>query len=386
MNDHDYFAVVCQYPSTTGLIHDLKAYVEQAHASQAAFIVCADLLALTLLVPPGEFGADIVAGSTQRFGMPMGAGGPHAAYGLPRRVQALATGPLGRRQQGRRKAPRLPPGAADARAAHPPREGHQQHLHGPGAAGRGGQHVRRLSRAPGPDAHRRARGQLCRHPSDGLQRQGLKVVTPAAFDTITVECDAAAVLARALAGGANLRKLSDTHVAVALDETTTRADIEALWAGLRPATRAQVRGLRGRHRVAHPAGPASHQPFLTHPVFNTHHSETEMLRYLRSLADKDLALDRSMIPLGSCTMKLNATAEMIPITWPEFANLHPFAPHDQLAGYHALNAQLCQWLSECTGYAGISLQPNAGSQGEYAGLLAIKAWHESRGEARATSA
>ena len=383
MNDHDYFAVVCQYPSTTGLIHDLKAYVEQAHASQAAFIVCADLLALTLLVPPGEFGADIVAGSTQRFGMPMGAGGPHAAYlacrdefkrSLPGRLVGVSKDAQGapayrlalqtREQHSRREkatsnictAQVLPAVVASMYAVY----------HGPQGLTRIAERV----------------ASFAAILADGLQRQGLKVVTPAAFDTITVECDAAAVLARALAGGANLRKLSDTHVAVALDETTTRADIEALWGWFAPGHTLQIADYAAGIESLIPPALRRTSPFLIHPVFNTHHSETEMLRYLRSLADKDLALDRSMIPLGSCTMKLNATAEMIPITWPEFANLHPFAPHDQLAGYHALNAQLCQWLSECTGYAGISLQPNAGSQGEYAGLLAIKAWHESRGEAR----
>ncbi len=383
MNDHDYFAVVCQYPSTTGLIHDLKAYVEQAHASQAAFIVCADLLALTLLVPPGEFGADIVAGSTQRFGMPMGAGGPHAAY-------------LACRDEFKRSLPgRLVGVSKDAQGAPAYRLALQTRE----------QHIRREKATSnictaqvlpavvasmyavyhGPQGLTRIAERVASFAAilaDGLQRQGLKVVTPAAFDTITVECDAAAVLARALAGGANLRKLSDTHLAVALDETTTRADIEALWGWFAPGHALQVSNYVAGIESLIPPALRRTSPFLTHPVFNTHHSETEMLRYLRSLADKDLALDRSMIPLGSCTMKLNATAEMIPITWPEFANLHPFAPHDQLAGYHALNEQLCQWLSECTGYAGISLQPNAGSQGEYAGLLAIKAWHESRGEAR----
>ena len=187
-------------------------------------------------------------------------------------------------------------------------------------------------------------------------------LTPKVFDTLLVECEPGQVMAKAVAAQANLRKLSDKHVGIALDETTSRADIEAIW-----------------HWFA-PDGAT----VPTHPVFNTHHSETEMLRYIRSLSDKDLALDRSMIPLGSCTMKLNATAEMIPITWPEFAGVHPFAPQDQLAGYTELDQLLQSWLTECTGYAGISLQPNAGSQGEYAGLLAIKAWHESRGDAQRT--
>jgi glycine dehydrogenase len=189
-----------------------------------------------------------------------------------------------------------------------------------------------------------------------------------------------------VAAQANLRKHGDQHVGVSLDETTSRADIEALWSWFAPAGAAvpTVAEFAAGVESLIPAALRRTSAFMTHPVFNTHHSETEMLRYIRSLSDKDLALDRSMIPLGSCTMKLNATAEMIPITWPEFANLHPFAPQDQLAGYTELDQLLQQWLTQCTGYAGISLQPNAGSQGEYAGLLAIKAWHESRGDHQRT--
>jgi glycine dehydrogenase len=221
--------------------------------------------------------------------------------------------------------------------------------------------------------------------AQGLQELGHKVVTLHAFDTLTIETGAAtdSILQRALAAGANLRKVSATHLGVALDETTTRDDLGALWSWF--AQPGQTLPDITRHEKGIdsliPEGLRRTSAFLTHPVFNSHHSETEMLRYLRSLADKDLALDRSMIPLGSCTMKLNATSEMIPVTWPEFAQLHPFAPQDQLAGLWALNDQLCAWLSQATGYAGVSLQPNAGSQGEYAGLLVIQAWHASRGEA-----
>jgi glycine dehydrogenase len=206
-----------------------------------------------------------------------------------------------------------------------------------------------------------------------------------AFDTISLKTDAETpdLLAKALAAGMNLRRAWDDYLIIALDETTTRADIEALWTVFAKPGQTLPSFSAHENGVAPliPAGLLRTSPFLTHPVFNTHHSETEMLRYLRGLADKDLALDRTMIPLGSCTMKLNATSEMIPITWPEFAHVHPFAPRDQLKGYELLNEQLCDWLCQATGYAGVSLQPNAGSQGEYAGLLVIKAWNESRGQA-----
>ncbi len=383
MAEHDYFAVVCQYPSTTGLIHDLKAFTEQAHAKQDAFIVCADLLALTLLTPPGEFGADIVVGNTQRFGMPMGAGGPHAAFlackdefkrSMPGRLVGVSKDAQGhpayrlalqtREQHIRREkatsnictAQVLPAVVASMYAVY----------HGP-------QGLKRI-------AERVASYTAILHA--GLTRMGLKVVTPQVFDTLLVECDAAAVMGKALAAQANLRKLSDKHVGVSLDETTSRADIEALWSWFAPAGASlpTVAEFAAGVESLIPAHLRRTSAYLTHPVFNTHHSETEMLRYIRSLSDKDLALDRSMIPLGSCTMKLNATAEMIPITWPEFAHVHPFAPQDQLAGYAELDQLLQQWLCQATGYAGISLQPNAGSQGEYAGLLVIKAWQEARGQ------
>jgi glycine dehydrogenase len=385
MDEHDYFAVIAQYPSTTGLIHDLGPYVEQAHAKQAAFIVAADLLALTLLKPPGEFGADIVVGNTQRFGVPMGNGGPHAAYlacrddykrSMPGRLVGVSVDAQGQ------PAYRL---ALQTREQHIRREKATSNIctaqvllavmasmyavyHGPAGLKRIAQRVASYTAAL----------------ADGLTQLGLKVVTPAAFDTITVEIGARSdeVMAAALAAGANLRRISATHIAVALDETTTRSDIEALWSWFAPAG-ATPPSLAAYDKGIEPLIPPALRrtsTFLTHPVFNTHHSETEMLRYLRGLADKDLALDRTMIPLGSCTMKLNATSEMIPITWPEFAHIHPYAPAEQRAGYAELDAQLRDMLCQATGYAGISLQPNAGSQGEYAGLLAIQAWHASRGD------
>ncbi|MDR7271959.1 glycine dehydrogenase [Pelomonas saccharophila] len=387
MAENDYFAVVCQYPSTTGLIHDLKAFADQAHAKQAAFIVCTDLLALTLLVSPGEFGADIVAGNSQRFGMPMGAGGPHAAFlackdefkrSMPGRLVGVSKDAQGhpamrlalqtREQHIRREkatsnictAQVLPAVVASMYAVY----------HGP-------QGLKRI-------AERVASYTAILHA--GLTRMGVKVVTPHVFDTLLVECEPGLVMAKAVAAQANLRKISDKHVGIALDETTSRADVEAIWSWFAPAgaTLPTVAEFAAGVESLIPANLRRSSAYLTHPVFNTHHSETEVLRYIRSLSDKDLALDRSMIPLGSCTMKLNATAEMIPITWPEFAGVHPFAPQDQLAGYTELDTLLQNWLTECTGYAGISLQPNAGSQGEYAGLLAIKAWHESRGDKQRT--
>lgn len=387
MAEHDYFAVLAQYPATDGRIHDLKGVVAQAHAKQAAFIVAADLLALTLLVPPGEFDADIVVGNTQRFGMPMGAGGPHAAF-------------LACRDEYKRSMPgRLVGVSVDAHGAPAYRLALQTRE----------QHIRREKATSnictaqvlpavvasmyavyhGPQGLRRIAQRVAAYTAilaRGLGELGLKVSTTEAFDTITVETGARTdeILGRALQGGANLRRLSATQLGVALDETTTRADLAALWSWFAPAgaTLPEVAASESGIEPLIPRALRRTSEFLTHPVFQRCHSETEMLRYLRTLADKDLALDRTMIPLGSCTMKLNATSEMIPITWPEFAHVHPFAPADQLAGYAELDRQLRGWLAQATGYAGISLQPNAGSQGEYAGLLAIRAWHASRGDTR----
>ncbi|HZF84257.1 MAG TPA: aminomethyl-transferring glycine dehydrogenase [Burkholderiaceae bacterium] len=382
----DFFGVLAQYPGTTGQVHDLRPLVGVAHEKGAAFCVAADLLALTLLTPPGEWDADIVCGSTQRFGMPMGAGGPHAAYlacrdafkrSLPGRLVGVSVDAHGapayrlalqtREQHIRREkatsnictAQVLPAVVASMYAVY----------HGPLGLTRIAQRVALLTAV------------LAR----GLEQMGRELVHDTAFDSITVRTgeDTPAILARATSAGINLRCRLQQHLGISLDETHTRTDIEALWALFVPAGTPMPRfeQLAADTAPRLPAELRRTSAFLTHPVFNTHRSETAMLRYIRSLSDKDLALDRSMIPLGSCTMKLNATSEMIPITWPEFANVHPFAPAEQLAGYRQLDEQLRAWLCEATGYAGISLQPNAGSQGEYAGLLAIQAWHASRGEA-----
>ena len=383
--DGDYFAALAQYPATTGRIDDLRADVDKAHAQQAAFIAAADLLALTLLTPPGEWGADIVVGTTQRFGMPMGAGGPHAAYmacrdefkrSLPGRLVGVSVDAHGhpayrlalqtREQHIRREkatsnictAQVLPAVIASMYAVY----------HGPEGLARIAQRVAAFTAIL----------------AQGLQQLGAPVQAQAAFDTLLLRTAGAtkAIAARAVSMGVNLRIRSETELCITLDETTTRDDIQLLWRIFAqdgqplPTFEAFENGVE----PLIPAHLRRSSAYLTHPVFNTHHSETGMLRYIRQLSDKDLALDRTMIPLGSCTMKLNATSEMIPITWPEFAHIHPFAPADQLQGYQALDEQLRAWLCQATGYAGISLQPNAGSQGEYAGLLAIKAYHAAQGQ------
>lgn len=381
----DYFAVIACYPSTSGRIDDLRADVEKAHAKQAAFICTSDLLALTLLTPPGEFGADIVVGSTQRFGMPMGAGGPHAAFmacrdefkrSLPGRLVGVSIDSHGnpayrlalqtREQHIRREkatsnictAQVLPAVIASMYAVY----------HGPQGLKRIAQRVASYTAIL----------------AKGLAQLGHAPREQAVFDTLSLHTGEAteSIAARARSMQANLRVYYKDYILISLDETTTRADVELVWKIFAKSDQA-LPTFDAFEKGIEPLIPQELRrtsDFLTHPVFNTHHSETGMLRYIRGLSDKDLALDRSMIPLGSCTMKLNATSEMIPITWPEFAHVHPFAPRDQLQGYAELDEQLRAWLCQATGYAGISLQPNAGSQGEYAGLLAIKAFHESKGQ------
>ncbi|MGE5330485.1 MAG: aminomethyl-transferring glycine dehydrogenase [Nitrospirota bacterium] len=382
----DYFAVLAQYPATSGRIDDLRADVEKAHGKQAAFIAAADLLALTLITPPGEWGADIVVGTTQRFGMPMGAGGPHAAYmacrdefkrSMPGRLVGVSVDAHGK------PAYRL---ALQTREQHIRREKATSNIctaqvlpaviasmyavyHGPQGLQRIAQRVASYTAIL----------------TKGLEQLGAPVRAQATFDTVSLKTDGAtkSIAARAVQMGANLRIYFENYLCISLDETTTREDIALLWKIFAKDGQA-LPTFDSFEKGVEPLIPAELRrtsSYLTHPVFNTHHSETAMLRYIRQLSDKDLALDRTMIPLGSCTMKLNATSEMIPITWPEFANVHPFAPTDQLEGYRVLDEQLRAWLCQATGYAGVSLQPNAGSQGEYAGLLAIKAWHAAQGNA-----
>ncbi|WP_431286061.1 aminomethyl-transferring glycine dehydrogenase [Roseateles chitinivorans] len=381
------FGALVQYPGVTGVVRPLQAIADAVHAQGGLLVAAADLLALTLIASPGEQGADIAVGTTQRFGMPMGAGGPHAAYmacrdefkrSLPGRLVGVSVDSHGkpayrlslqtREQHIRREkatsnictAQVLPAVVASMYAVY----------HGP-------QGLKRIAQRVAAYAAVLAQG---------LKALGLTLVHETSFDTLHVKTGAhtGPVLAAAVAAGMNLRRASEDSISLTLDETTTRADVQALltvFAEGKPVADAFANASAASPTTLIPAAQSRTSAYLTHPIFNIHHSETEMLRYIRLLSDKDLALDRSMIPLGSCTMKLNATSEMIPITWPEFAQVHPFAPQSQLQGYAQLDQQLTAWLCQATGYAGVSLQPNAGSQGEYAGLLIIKAWHESRGDA-----
>ncbi len=386
----DYFAALNQYPGSSGWLADWQLSTDLIHSKGAAFILAADLLALVLLKTPGEMGADIVVGTTQRFGMPMGAGGPHAAY-------------LACRDEYKRSMPgRLVGVSVDAHGQPAYRLALQTRE----------QHIRREKATSnictaqvlpavvasmyavyhGPEGLKRIAQRVASYTAvlaEGLKQLGASLLHGTAFDTLTVDCGSAAsadaVHTKAIAKEINLRRYTGVRagfVGITLDETTTREDIAKLWA-LFAQDGAKLPSFEAFEKGIAPLIPESLRrtsTFLTHPVFNRYHSETGMLRYIRQLSDKDLALDRTMIPLGSCTMKLNATSEMIPITWPEFALPHPFAPADQLQGYAELDAQLRDWLCQATGYAGISLQPNAGSQGEYAGLLVIQAYHRARGE------
>jgi glycine dehydrogenase len=371
------FGAHLQYPGASGALRDHAELVALVHARGGLVTVAADLLALTLLRPPGEAGADIAVGTSQRFGVPMGFGGPHAGYiavraGLERMVPGRLVG-----------VSRDASGAPAYRLALQTRE----------------QHIRREKATSnictaqvllavmagmyavyhGPDGLRRIAARtaaMAARLADGLRAGGVELAHDAFFDTVTavVPGRAAAVVAAAAAGGVNLRPVDADRVAAACDETTELAHLRIVWDafGVGQPGAAPVDGIPDRLRRG--------SGFLDHPVFHRHRSETAMLRYLRRLADADYALDRGMIPLGSCTMKLNATTEMEPVTWPEFADLHPYAPAEQTRGYAALIDQLQRWLAEVTGYDAVSVQPNAGSQGELAGLLAIRAYHRDRGE------
>jgi glycine dehydrogenase len=376
----DSFGVLLQYPNTFGRINDYKALADATHARGGVVCVATDLLALTLIAAPGSWGADIVVGNTQRFGVPYGFGGPHAAYlacrdaykrSMPGRLIGVSVDTEGK------PAYRL---TLQTREQHIRREKATSNIctaqvllavmasmyavyHGP-------EGLVRIARR----THR-----LAAILAVALRKAGVAVGDDF-FDTLHITgVDAKAIHAKAAAAGINLRAIDASSVGISLDETTTRADVVAL-AGVFGASLGDIDALDAEVHDALPKALLRDVDFLQHPVFNTHHSEHELLRYLRGLADKDLALDRTMIPLGSCTMKLNATAEMIPVTWPEFANIHPLAPADQAQGYKQLIDELEAMLVECTGYDAVSLQPNSGAQGEYAGLLAIRAYHRSRGE------
>ena len=373
------YGVLLQYPDTFGHVGDYKALADAVHARGGLVAVATDLLALTLIAAPGEWGADIVVGNSQRFGVPFGFGGPHAAFmacrdaykrSMPGRLIGVSVDAQGN------AAYRL---TLQTREQHIRREKATSNIctaqvllavmasmyavyHGPDG-------LTRIARR----THR-----LAAILANALRAAGVNVGEDF-FDTLHVkDIDAKAIHAKAAAARINLRAIDSEAVGISLDETTTRDDIVAL--GQLFGAQVDVDALDASTADALPAGLVRTSAFLTHPVFNTHHSEHELLRYLRSLADKDLAMDRTMIPLGSCTMKLNATAEMIPVTWPEFANIHPLAPADQATGYKELIESLEAMLVECTGYDAVSLQPNSGAQGEYAGLLAIRAYHRSRGD------
>ena len=380
--DQPVFGVLVQYPDARGAVRDFAALAAAAHEVGALVSAATDLLALTLLTPPGEWGADIAVGSAQRFGVPMMFGGPHAGFmsvrkglerTLPGRLVGVSVDAAGY------PAYRL---ALQTREQHIRREKATSNIctaqvllaviasmyavyHGPAGL-----------KAIAERVHDRAQTLAA-----ALRRGGVDLVSEHVFDTLTafVPGRGEQVVAAARERGINLRAIDADSVGISADECTTEADVDAVLAAFGLA--------RDAGAIAAPGVPASlvrTSDYLIHPVFNSHHSETAMLRYLRALADKDFALDRGMIPLGSCTMKLNATTEMAAVTWPEFANIHPFAPSDQSRGYQALIGELEDWLCQITGYDAVSLQPNAGSQGELAGLLAIRAYHRGSGQEQRT--
>jgi len=380
----DVCGAIFQYPGTDGEVRDFRAVIAQLKAAGAISIMAADPLALTILTSPGELGADIAIGSTQRFGVPMGYGGPHAAYmsvrdaikrNIPGRLIGVSVDSRGQ------PAYRL---TLQTREQHIRREKATSNIctaqvllaviasmyavyHGPEGLA-----------AIAHDVHTRSKALAA-----GLGKLGFNIQNKNYFDTITVDVGTQrdAIIARAVAEKINFRVVDATRLGIALDEATTPETIEAVWRAFGGSL--SFADISSDANVI-PAGLARKGACLKHPIFSRYRSETELLRYMRKLSDRDLALDRAMIPLGSCTMKLNATAEMIPVTWPEFGALHPFAPADQAKGYYELFDDLKKWLVEITGYDAVSLQPNSGAQGEYAGLLAIRGYHHARGDLHRT--
>jgi glycine dehydrogenase len=376
------FGATLQYPASDGTVYDYKEFITSSHTTGALVTVAADLLSLCLLTPPGEFGADIVVGSTQRFGVPLGYGGPHAAYfatkeeykrQVPGRIVGVSKDARGNR------ALRL---ALQTREQHIRRDKATSNIctaqvllaaiAGMYAVYHGASGLKQIAE----DIHQKTVAL-----SQGLKKLGYRIGSENFFDTIKVELgnkNLDTILQACEAKKINLRIFDDAAVGISLDETTTEADLIDLLEIFGNLTPPSLLG-KGENSESLSLLKRS-SPYLTHPIFNRYHSESELLRYIHKLETKDLSLTTSMIPLGSCTMKLNATSEMIPVTWAEFGNIHPFAPKSQTKGYQILFAQLEEWLGEITGFAGISLQPNAGSQGEYTGLLVIRQYHESRGE------
>ena len=385
--EHDIFGALIQYPSATGEVKDVSELIEKIHAKKGIVAVAADIMSLVLLKAPGELGADAVIGSSQRFGVPMGYGGPHAAFfttsdkykrSLPGRIIGVSKDSRGN------NALRM---AMQTREQHIRREKANSNIctaqvllanmaafyavyHGPKGLKTIANRIHRFTDI------------LCL----GTAKKGLQAIHANYFDTLTFNTENKDVIvARALAASINLRTDIDGQISVSLDETTTREKVATLFDVLLGEGHGLDVSELDDNIIAcgHSSIPASlvrESEILTHPVFNSYHSETEMLRYIKQLENKDLALNHSMISLGSCTMKLNATAQMIPVSWPEFANLHPFAPQDQALGYKQMIDELADWLVELTGYDKMSMQPNSGAQGEYAGLIAIQKYHESRGE------
>ncbi|MCE4547316.1 MULTISPECIES: aminomethyl-transferring glycine dehydrogenase [unclassified Caballeronia] len=380
----DAFGVLVQYPGVNGDVIDYRELAQKVHVQGGFVVAAADLLALTLIKSPADWGADVAVGTSQRFGVPLGFGGPHAGYmavkddfkrSMPGRLVGITI------DANQNRAYRL---ALQTREQHIRREKATSNIctaqvllaviasmyavyHGP-------QGLRRIATR----VHR-----LTSVLAAGVKRLGYKIENETFFDTLTISSNGRTsdIHAAAESRGVNLRRVSDHQVGISLDETATRADVLVLLEVLAQARPVPSFGeCEGAAELGFGADMHRVSSYLTHPVFNRFHSEHEMLRYIRSLGDKDLALDRSMIPLGSCTMKLNATSEMVPVTWPEFSSIHPFAPESQTAGYREMIGQLEAMLCTVTGYAGVSIQPNAGSQGEYAGLLIVKAYHEDRDE------
>ena len=376
--EQEFFGVLVQYPNTLGEILHYESLSKSAHDRSALVVAATDLLALTLLAPPGEWGADVVVGSAQRFGVPMGFGGPHAGFmsvrnglerGMPGRLIGQSVDSDGnpgfrlalqtREQHIRRD--KATSNICTAQVLLAVMSAFYAMYHGP----KGLTHI----------ANRVHRG--AQQLNQSLTNGAVKVLSKDFFDTLMVSVSDSGVIAKkAREARFNLRVIDGQTIGISLDETTTQADLQAVCAVFGVTLLPQV----GNAGMSFPDSLHRKSAFLSHPIFNTNHSETAMMRYLRSLADKDLALDRTMIPLGSCTMKLNAVTEMESVTWPEFSSLHPFAPADQSVGSRELISQLSQWLVSITGYDAVSLQPNAGSQGEFAGLLAIRNYHDSRGD------
>jgi len=379
----NFFGVLLQYPGEDGAIRDFSRITNIIHNKRGLVVIASDILSLLLLKSPGEIGADVAIGSTQRFGIPLGFGGPHAAYmatrnsfkrSLPGRLVGVSLDSAGK------PAYRL---ALQTREQHIRREKATSNIctaqallavmasmyavyHGPNGLKYIAEKVHHLTVIL----------------ASGLKKIGCRIVNESFFDTLTINTnkDTTKIHSLAVSKGLNLRMIDDSNLGISLDERTSLDDIESLWRLFDKNTDLSVDQIKLSAHNNIPKRLLREDEPLTHPVFNSYQSETEMLRYLRKLSDKDIALDRAMIPLGSCTMKLNATAEMIPVSWPEFANIHPFAPNDQVSGYIEMIEEVESMLCVVTGYDAVSLQPNAGSQGEYAGLLAIRSYHASRGE------